>query len=179
VATRKFICFCLVMSALTVGGLPTVVVGWQSTEADSVAQGREHPHGVDSELSEEDAVFSGRIGSVLEAIAESWGQEDYPALSDLVAAGGVLIALSPQPERLNHYSANQAFYFFKNLFQSTSTDSFRFGRWGEETGGGTVHAVADWWFRHRGGESALSQRLFFTVTMDSSGWGLAEIRAIR
>jgi hypothetical protein len=145
---------------------PTVKPG---SEAESPAKDPEQtPQQVEADAHE-----------IFAAIADAWSAEDHEALADLVAADGVQIAIAPQRGRENHYSPNQAFYFFKNLFQSASTDSFRFRRLQDEKPGGLVHGLADWLFRKTGTKTPTSERLIFSLSHTSTGWGLAEVRAIR
>ena len=115
---------------------------------------------------------------VLDALARAWEAEDHGALAARVAPDGVDIAFGQGGAR-NHYSASQAFYFFKNLFQSTETVSFRFSLLNEEPETGLVHAVADWTRRRPGESGTTSERLIITLAHGEAGWGLTGIRAIR
>lgn len=114
----------------------------------------------------------------LEALARAWEAEDHGALAARVAPDGVDIAFGQGGAR-NHYSASQAFYFFKNLFQSTETVSFRVSLLNEEPQAGLVHAVADWTRRRSGETGAVPERLIITLARGEAGWGLTGIRAIR
>jgi len=114
----------------------------------------------------------------LDALARAWDAEDHGALAARVAPDGVDIAFGQGGAR-NHYSASQAFYFFKNLFQSTETVSFRFSLLNEEPETGLVHAVADWTRRRSGENGTTSERLIITLAHGEAGWGLTGIRAIR
>jgi len=116
---------------------------------------------------------------IFQAIATAWSTEDHSALAALVDEDGVEIAMPAVPGRDNHYSSDQAFYFFKTLFQSAGTDSLRFRRLQGETTEGVVHGVADWEFLPASVAAPAIERLIFTIAQDSTGWGLTEIRAIR
>jgi hypothetical protein len=120
-----------------------------------------------------------RARAVFATVATAWEAADHAALAELVAPEGVRIAVMPRPERENQYSRSQAFYFFKNLFRSTRTDTFSFRRIQQEAEGGVVHAVADWSYRRAGADVLVQDRLFFTLTEGRSSWGLSEIRAVR
>jgi hypothetical protein len=113
------------------------------------------------------------------AIARAMTDSDHEALAALVADQGVTIAMSPDPDRDSHYSPSQAYYFFRNLFQSARSESFRFSRLQDGAEGGRIHGVADWSYRRTGAEETSSERLIFTIILTESRWGLAEIRAIR
>ncbi len=115
---------------------------------------------------------------VLDALARVWEAEDHGALAARVAPDGVDIAFGQGGAR-NHYSASQAFYFFKNLFQSTETVSFRYSLLNEELETGLVHAVADWTRRRSGESGAAPERLIITLARGEAGWGLTGVRAIR
>ncbi len=114
----------------------------------------------------------------LDALARAWEAEDHGALAARVAPDGVDIAFGQGGAR-NHYSASQAFYFFKNLFQSTETVAFRFSLLNEEPETGLVHAVADWNRRRSGESGTATERLIITLARGEAGWGLTGIRAIR
>ena len=115
---------------------------------------------------------------VLDTLARAWEAEDHAALAARVAPDGVDIAFGQGGAR-NHYSASQAFYFFKNLFQSTETVAFRVSLLNEEPETGLVHAVADWTRRRSGESGATPERLIITLARGEAGWGLTGIRAIR
>ena len=115
---------------------------------------------------------------VFDALARAWNAEDHAALAARIAADGVDIALGPGGAR-NHYSPSQAYYFFKNLFQTTETDGFRCTLLSEEPEAGLVHAVAEWSRRRAGEEGATVERLIITLARGETGWGLAGIRTIR
>jgi hypothetical protein len=117
--------------------------------------------------------------TVFTAVSEAWLAEDHTMLARLVAPAGVRIAISPTQDRENMYSPSQAFYFFKSLFQTTHTTDFLFRRLQREAAGSTVHAVVDWRYQRGGADAVHLERLFFTLTRLRTGWGLAEIRAIR
>lgn len=112
-------------------------------------------------------------------IADAWLAQDHKQLAEVVAEDGVVIAIAPDRKRDSRYSPDQAFYFFKNLFQFAHTDSFEFRRLQDEEEGGVIHAVADWKYRRTGSEALVGERFIFTLTSSTSGWGLIEIRAIR
>jgi hypothetical protein len=116
---------------------------------------------------------------VFELITDAWLVGDHTLLSESVSPEGVLIAVLPQLDRENLYSSSQAFYFFKNLFQSTRTDSFEFRRLQDKAEAGLAHAVAIWRYRRTGSNAINSERLFFTLTHGRTGWGLSEIRTLR
>lgn len=116
---------------------------------------------------------------VFAALAAAWRDEDHETLAELVADDGVAIAITPDRERDTHYSPDQAFYFFKNLFKSSDTDTFQYLRQQNQNEGGLVHAVVDWSYHRTGGEKVIGERLVIKLTHDADGWGLSEIRAIR
>lgn len=126
----------------------------------------------------EPTVPAGSARPALDALARAWEAEDHGALAARVAPDGVDIAFGQGGAR-NHYSASQAFYFFKNLFQSTETVSFRFSLLNEEPETGLVHAVADWTRRRPSESGAAPERLIITLAHGEAGWGLTGIRAIR
>ncbi len=114
----------------------------------------------------------------LSAVARAWTVEDHAALSGLIAPEGAEIALGPQPG-VRRYTASQAFYLFKTVFQASDTESFRFSLQGGEPDSGRAHAVADWTHRRAGAEEAVVERLMFTLVRGEAGWGLTVIRVIR
>jgi len=132
------------------------------------------------ELESDPAATDGETAhDVFAALAVAWRNEDHDALAELVAADGVEIAITPDRERDTHYSPDQAFYFFKNLFKSSDTDTFQYLRQQNQNEGGLVHAVVDWSYHRPGGEKVIGERLVVKLTHDADGWGLSEIRAIR
>jgi hypothetical protein len=128
---------------------------------------------------EEQAKPAPEAGAACAAIAEAWRGEDHAALAARVAADGVEIAIHSQSGTRNHYSASQAFYFFKSLFTSTQQESFRFVRLQEERESGLLHAVAEWSYRRGGTGGVRSERLFFTLQKGEAGWCLTGVHAVR
>jgi hypothetical protein len=126
-----------------------------------------------------DEALAAGVRIVLDGIVSAWLAGDHTALSAAISPEGVLIAIAPQADRENLYSPSQAFYFFKNLFHSTRTDSFRILRQQDQADAGLIHAIADWHYRRTGSDAAVSERLFFTLSRVRTGWGLTEIRAVR
>jgi hypothetical protein len=116
---------------------------------------------------------------LFETIGAAWMAGDHTALAGAVSAEGVLIAIAPQMDRENVYSRSQSFYFFKNIFQTTQTDTFEFQRVQEEADEGLVHAVAKWKYRRTGSDAIFSERLFITLARGRDGWGLSEVRTLR
>lgn len=118
--------------------------------------------------------------AVFDAVARAWQAEDHAALADRVAAEGVDIAVNLATGARNHYSARQAFYFFKNLFQTTETTAFRFTLLQDNEGdGGPVHALADWSYRRAADGDPVAERLVFSLSHGARGWALVSIRAMR
>jgi ketosteroid isomerase-like protein len=115
---------------------------------------------------------------IFAALALAWQNEDHDTLAELVADDGVEIAITPDPKRDTHYSPDQAFYFFKNLFKSSETDTFQYMRQQNQGQGGLVHALVDWSYHRNGDDVVVVERLVIKLTHDADGWGLSEIRAI-
>jgi len=151
--------------------------GWAQAQAGAA------PEATDSldtaRVAEEQDQVKTDSGLVFAAISQAWLAGDHTALAEMVAPAGVQIAINRVPERDNHYSPDQAFYFFKNLFQSARTDSFRFSRFQDEPVGELVHAVAEWEYRRARADDSIAERLVFTLSRTPTGWELAGIRAIR
>ena len=141
-------------------------------------EAREDSDDQDDQDDQED-LESATAHHVYAIIADAWLAEDHKKLAEVVAEDGVVIAIAPDRKRDSRYSPDQAFYFFKNLFQFAHTDSFEFRRLQDEEEGGVIHAVADWKYRRTGSEALVGERFIFTLTSSTSGWGLIEIRAIR
>ncbi len=116
---------------------------------------------------------------VYERIAGYWQAADHVALAELVDVDGLTVAVAPETERENRYRPSQAFYFFRNLFQSVETVDFRFARWraGEDQDG--LHAVAEWVYRRSGSEKIYKERLFFALRSVEGRLMLTEIRTLR
>lgn len=120
-----------------------------------------------------------RSGAVFAAVAEFWQTRDHAALAALVSTDGVRISVGPADERATLFSPSQAFYFFRNLFETRQTASFRYLRVQETAQSGRVYAVARWRHRWTGTETIEDMRLMISLNHGKHGWALVEIKALR
>lgn len=126
-----------------------------------------------------DETPTGGSAATFLALATFWETEDHTELAELVCTDGVRIVMNPVNEREVTYSPSQAFYFFRNLFQTSETESFSYLRRQEDDSGGQVRAVVRWRFRPSGEEEIDEVRLVLSLVQRDAGWKLTEIRAIR
>ena len=112
-------------------------------------------------------------------LATYWETEDHTELAELVSADGVHIVMGIVADREVTYSPRQAFYFFRNLFQTNETESFSYLRRQEDDSGGQVRGMVRWRFRRHGAEQIEEVRLVLSLGQRAEGWKLTEIRAIR
>jgi hypothetical protein len=155
---------------------PSAAVGQEARQLE----GRDAPQVKPIKLENDPSATDGETApDIFAALALAWQLEDHESLAELVADNGVEIAIAPDPKRDTHYSPDQAFYFFKNLFKSSETDTFHYLRQQNQGQGGLVHALVDWSYHRNGDEAVVSERLVIKLTHDADGWGLSEIRAIR
>lgn len=112
-------------------------------------------------------------------LATYWETEDHTELAELVSADGVHIVMGTVADREVTYSPRQAFYFFRNLFQTSETESFSYLRRQEDDAGGQVRGVVRWRFRRHADEEIEEIRLVLSLGQRAEGWKLTEIRAIR
>lgn len=118
-------------------------------------------------------------GHVFDAIASAWSQDDQQGLADRVHPDGLRVDLAGNRERSINYSPSQAFYFFKNLFQSQRTLSFRFQRTQDEAKGERAHGLAAWRFRRPSSEYVKETKLVFVLELHEGRWMLSEITTIK
>jgi len=112
-------------------------------------------------------------------LAAGWleGLEDEVAA--LVHEDGLTITSGQSRDRNTHYSPSQAFYYFKNLFQSYETVAFVFDK---VQGGGESsrsHGMATWERRRPGQEHGQVLKLMFVMARQGDTWMLTEIHTIR
>jgi len=118
-------------------------------------------------------------GRVFARMAEAWREGDARAVTDLVHPDGLTVTSGPDAERRTHYSPSQAYYYFKNLFQSHDTVAFGFDK--VQGGGDSVraHGMATWERRRPGQERNQVVKLMCVLARVDDGWMLAEIHTIR
>jgi hypothetical protein len=117
--------------------------------------------------------------AVFMALASHWENESHTDLADLVSADGVRVAMGPVADREVTYSPRQAYYFFRNLFQTSETESFRYQRRQDEESSSQARSVVRWRYRRHGSERVEEVRLVVSLGYRDEGWKLTEIRAIR
>jgi hypothetical protein len=122
---------------------------------------------------------SGGSAAAFLALAACWEAADHTCVADLVSSDGVQIVMGPVADRQVTYSPRQAFYFFRNLFQTSDSESFSYLRRQEDDAGGQVRAVVRWRFRRHGDDEVQEVRLVLSLAQRDDGWRLTEIRAIR
>lgn len=114
---------------------------------------------------------------VLTSLEDAFRAGDHEALTALLSAQGVRVSLGPVADRTSEMTPNQAYYYFKSLFQDRQTVAFAFEKH-QEVDGGRLQAVALW----RYGSPAATQtrqRLLFALVHESDGWRVTEITAWR
>ena len=122
---------------------------------------------------------SPETAQVFAQIARAWQNADEGALADLVHPDGLRVTGEEVQARSLTYSPSQAFYYFKNLFQSSRTLSFEFQRHQDPSAGERVHGLALWQHRRPGSEDSKSLKLVFVLIRSQERWMLSEITAIR
>lgn len=116
--------------------------------------------------------------AVFAAIAEAWEIGDEEALAALVHGDGLRVT-GGEHDRLTSYSPSQAFYFFKNQFQTHPTVSFRFERLQEKMSGqDRVHGMVVWEYRKAHISTPQEIRLVLVLVLQDGRWRLAEINTI-
>ncbi len=115
--------------------------------------------------------------AVFTRIAGAWRDGDQKALAGLVHPDGLKIITGGSPERAVNYSASQAFYYFRNLFQNSRTVSFTMARIQDSPQGERVHGLADW--RYRSGRRERTARLVIVLARHEDRWFLSEITTIK
>jgi hypothetical protein len=112
-------------------------------------------------------------------IAEAMEQGDQQALADLVHEAGLRVTSGGNSERSTHYSPSQAFYYFKNLFQSHRTLVLTFDTMQDATAGDRVHGMALWKRRRPESDRVQEVKLVFVLSKQEDLWRLVEINKIR
>lgn len=122
---------------------------------------------------------SPETAEVFARIARAWQNADERALADLVHPDGLRVTGEEVQARSLTYSPSQAFYYFKNLFQSDRTISFEFQRHQDPSAGERVHGLAVWQHGRPGSADDKSLKLVFVLIRSQERWMLSEITAIR
>jgi hypothetical protein len=112
-------------------------------------------------------------------ITEAWEAADEQALAALIGTEGLRVTNSQAGERVSHYSPSQAYYYFRNVFQSHRTLLFEFEMMQDATAGARVHGVATWKRRRPDSEVIQIVKLVCILVRQDDGWKLAEINTIR
>jgi hypothetical protein len=117
--------------------------------------------------------------TVFGQIAAAWEEGDQQFLADLVHDAGLIVTSGGNPDRSTHYSPSQAFYYFKNLFQSHRTLVLTFDKMQDATAGDRVHGMALWKRRRPDSDRVQEVKLVFVLARQDDQWGLVEITKIR
>ncbi len=117
--------------------------------------------------------------SVFGTIARAWEEGDEQALADLIHEDGLQVTNNQAGKRVSHYSPSQAYYFFRNLFQSHRTLLFEFEMMQDATAGARVHGMATWKRRRPNSEGIQIVKLVCILSQQDDQWKLAEINTIR
>jgi len=112
-------------------------------------------------------------------IAVAWEEGDEQALADLIHADGLQVTTGRSGERTSHYSPSQAYYYFRNVFQSHRTLLFEFEMMQDATAGVRVHGMATWKRRRPDSENIQVVKLVCVLIQQDEQWKLAEINTIR
>ncbi len=112
-------------------------------------------------------------------IARAWEEGDQQALAELVHQSGLKVTTGGNPDRSTHYSPSQAFYYFKNVFQTHRTMVFFFEKTQDASGGDRVHGMAVWKRRRPDSDRIQEMKLVCVLARQGDRWMLAEINKIR
>jgi hypothetical protein len=112
-------------------------------------------------------------------IARAWEDMDEQALADLVHEDGLRVSTGGTGERKTHYSPSQAYYYFKNIFQTHRTLLFEFGKMQDASAGDRVHGMADWKRRRPDSDQVQELKLVCVLARQGDHWRLVEINKIR
>lgn len=112
-------------------------------------------------------------------ISTAWEMGDQQSLADLVHEAGMRVTSGDNPDRSIHYSPSQAFYYFKNLFQSHRTMVLTFDTMQDATAGDRVHGMALWKRRRPDSDRVQEVKLVFVLSRQDDLWRLVEINKIR
>jgi hypothetical protein len=129
-------------------------------------------------MDEDEAVMSGPL-PVFDLIATAWQEMDQQALADLVHETGLKVTSGTNADRTTHYSPSQAFYYFKNMFQTHRTLLFTFEKMQDTTDGDRVHGMAVWKRRKPDSERINELKLVCVLARQGDQWRLVEINKIR
>lgn len=116
--------------------------------------------------------------AVFELVRQAFEQGDQQVLADLVHEDGLRVRSGGTNGRDTDYSPSQAFYYFKNLFQTHRTVAFVYQRMEETAVGERVHALARWTHRRPSHDEDLELRLVIVLSRQGEAWRLAEITTI-
>lgn len=112
-------------------------------------------------------------------LAAGWRAGDEAEVAAQVHADGLTITSGQSTERTTHYSPSQAFYYFKNLFQTQETVAFVFDKVQGGGESGRSHGMATWERRRPGQEKGQILKLMFVMARQGDTWMLTEIHTIR
>jgi ketosteroid isomerase-like protein len=116
---------------------------------------------------------------VFDKIAEAWQNADQQTLADLVHEDGLKVTTGGDPDRTTHYSRSQAFYYFKNVFQTHRSLVFSFELMPDVTAGDRVHGMAVWKRRRPDSDRIQELKLVCLLARQGDQWRLVEINKIR
>ncbi len=112
-------------------------------------------------------------------IARAWEEADQQTLADLVHEDGLKVTKGGQPDHTTHYSRSQAFYYFKNVFQSHRSLVFSYEMTQDASAGDRVHGMAVWKRRRPDSEKVEEVKLVCILARQGDQWRLVEINKIR
>jgi ketosteroid isomerase-like protein len=116
---------------------------------------------------------------VFDLIAAAWQEGDQQALANLVHESGLKVTSGGTSDRTTHYSPSQAFYYFKNIFQTHRTLIFTFEKMQDASAGDRVHGMAVWKRRKPDSERINELKLVCVLARQGDQWRLVEINKIR
>ena len=117
--------------------------------------------------------------AVFDLIARAWQDGEQQILADLVHRDGLKVTTGGDPERTTQYSHSQAFYYFKNVFQTHRTLVFSFEKVQDASAGDRVHGMAVWKRRRPDSEVIQELKLVCVLARQDDQWRLVEINKIR
>ncbi|MFT5234463.1 MAG: hypothetical protein ACI9UK_000518 [Candidatus Krumholzibacteriia bacterium] len=112
-------------------------------------------------------------------ISAAWEDGEEEVLAELIHSDGLKVTSKRTAHRENKYSPSQAYYYFRNIFQTHRTLLFEFEMMQDAEAGARVHGMAVWKRRRPDSEIVQELKLVCILVQEDGQWKLAEINTIR
>ncbi len=116
--------------------------------------------------------------NVFADVERGWHERSANRITRHFGRGKVAISLRGVGPSGGHFSRDQSFYLFKDLFKYTITKKFKFIQYSNINSGKKIYAVAERHYQRRRDGRLFKDKVYVSLQLENGRWVISEIKSI-